>query len=578
MKYRWLMHQAERLEAVEALCASLNNLPKALGHALIQRGIEDFEQAKHFFRPSLGALHDPFLMKDMEAAADRLTYAILHGEKVVVYGDYDVDGTTATALMVSFLRDNGLDADFFVPDRYTDGYGLGKRGIDYAASVGATLMVALDCGITGHEAADYVRTKGMDLIVCDHHNPGETIPNALAVLDPKREDCPYPYKELTGCGVGFKLAQATLQKLGQDAHEAYPYLDLVALSIASDIVPILGENRLLMHGGVQRIKESPRLGLQMLAQQGALDLSCCSTSQIVFGLGPRINAAGRMESAKDAVELMIATKPDKAARIAQHLEKLNTSRRQLDSQTFDEAVRLMESRASTCTQNAIVLHHPDWHLGVIGIVASRLVERFYRPTILLTSSQGFAKGSARSILGYNIYDAIKSCENLLTKFGGHAYAAGLTLPEENVAAFREALNDIVSETLAPEMLKPEIEVDATLELNEVNGRFWRVLEQFAPFGPANRKPVFHSENLHVKGQPTLVGKDGHLKFYVQQGLNGHASSVYEVIGFGLHELYPTVRESASKGKPLEMLFTLEENSWMGQTTLQLRAKDLKLSA
>ena len=558
------------------LCTDLNDLPEALGRALVLRGVETFQEAHQFFRPSLEDLHDPFLMKDMEVAAERVREAILNGEKVLVFGDYDVDGTTAAALMVSFLREFGVSAEFFIPDRYADGYGLGMRGIEYACKLGATLMITLDCGITAHDAADCLKERGIDLIVCDHHNAEDILPEAIAVLDPKRPDCPYPYKELTGCGVGFKLVQAVLRVLGCPPSDAYPYLDLVALAIASDIVPILGENRVLMYEGLRLIQENPRVGLRMLALQSGQDLGCCSTSQIVFGLGPRINAAGRMGDASEAVELLIAKTPEKAARIAARLEKMNVERRQHDMQTYEEAIRMMESSASTCMQNAIVLHSPNWHLGVIGIVASRLVERYHRPAILLTTSNGTAKGSARSVYGYSIYDAIKPCENLLTRFGGHAYAAGLTLPVENVDAFRERLNEVVNQTILPDQLKPEIEIDATLDLDEITPKFWRILEQLGPFGPQNRKPVFHGRDLRVVSQPTLVGRDGHLKFQVRQGINGHSSSVFEVIGFGLHELYPTVRESMQYNKPLEMVFTLEENTYLGQSNFQLRAKDLKL--
>ncbi|HRR07944.1 MAG TPA: single-stranded-DNA-specific exonuclease RecJ [Rhodothermales bacterium] len=577
MKYRWLLPRPEHPHVIAALCAQLNDLPPALGMALSLRGIETYEDARRFFRPSLNDLHDPFLMLDMDVAAERLEKAILQGEKVVVYGDYDVDGTTATALMVNFLRQHGLDAEFFIPDRYTDGYGLCYRGIDFAAFRGATLMIALDCGITGHAAADYCREKGIDLVVCDHHNAEEAIPDALAVLDPKRPDCPYPFKELTGCGVGFKLIQATLSKLGSPPEDAWEYLDLVALAIASDIVPILGENRLLMYEGLRRIQTNPRIGLRMLALQGGQDLASCSTSQIVFGLGPRINAAGRMGDAAEAVELLVATNPDRALKQAQRLEKLNGERRLMDSKTFEEAVYLMESRASTCMQHAIVLHHPGWHLGVIGIVASRLVERFYRPTVLLTTANGMAKGSARSVPGYNIYDAIRSCDHLLAKFGGHAFAAGLTLPVAHLETFTEQLNEVVSQTIQPNQLKAEIVVDAPLSLQDITPRFKQILEQFGPFGPQNRQPIFMGTGVQVKSQPTLVGRDGHLKFQVQQGHNGQASPTFDVIGFGLHALYPTVRESLQYGRALDMLFTIDENNFMGQTSFQLRAKDLKLA-
>lgn len=573
MKFRWEHRRVEEPSVVDDLCTSLNNLPYSLGHILALRGIKTFEEARQFFRPTLADLHDPFLMQDMEVAANRLVKAIQGNEKVLVYGDYDVDGTTATSLMVGFLQSQGVECGFFIPDRYKHGYGLCKAGIDYAETIGASLVVALDCGITGHEVADYVREKGLELIVCDHHTAGDTIPDAVAILDPKRPDCNYPFKELTGCGVGFKLVQATLLTLGKPAEEAYAHLDLVALSIASDIVPMMGENRVLMHEGLNMIRKNPRLGLKMLARMGGMDLTTCSTSQIVFGLGPRINAAGRMDSADVAVKLLTATNAAQAYQTAEELEALNQKRRKLDSKTYSEAVELMESRHETCTEHAIVLHDARWHLGIIGIVASRLVEHFNRPTILLSSVGGHAKGSARSIVGYNIYDAIKECEPLLIKFGGHAYAAGLTLPEENIAEFRTQLNQIVKDDISPDLLKPEIQIDATLDLNDLTDRFWRVLEQFGPFGPENRRPVFHAKNLLVVGKPTLVGNDGHLKFCVKQSID---APTFEVIGFGLHEHLPLVRESVAAEKTLEMLFCIEENTWNGAQSLQLRAKDIKI--
>jgi single-stranded-DNA-specific exonuclease len=575
MGFRWVEQSVSDPSAVDVLCASLNNLPRSLGEILVARNIDTFEAARLFFRPTLDDLHDPFLMKDMDVAAERVARAIKTGEKVLVYGDYDVDGTTSTSLMVGFLQNQGLECAFFIPDRYKHGYGLCKAGIDFAKQEKASLVIALDCGITGHEVADYVTEQGMELIICDHHTAEDTIPNAVAVLDPKRPDCPYPFKELTGCGVGFKLIQASLIKMGKPAEDAYMFLDLVALAIASDIVPILGENRVLMHEGLNTIRKAPRLGLKMLAQMGGIDLATCSTSQIVFGIGPRINAAGRMDNADLAVELLTATDAAKAYKTAESLENLNKERRQLDNKTYKEAIELMESRYSTCTQHAIVLHEPRWHLGIIGIVASRLVEHFHRPTILLSSVNGYAKGSARSITGYNIYDAIKECEPMLTKFGGHAYAAGLTLPEENIADFRDKLNDIVRDNISPDLLMPEIKVDAHLNLDDLTARFWRVLDQFSPFGPENRKPVFHATNLSVVGKPTLVGNDGHLKFWVRQSPESEA---FEVIGFGLHDLLPVVRESSQAGKPLEMLFCIEENAWNGTSTLQLRAKDVRIVA
>ena len=573
-KYRWTLRPINDSDTllIPQLQAELNQLPEALARILVLRGIRSFEEARLFFRPSLEDLHDPFLMKDMDRAAERVAEAIERGERVLVYGDYDVDGTTATALMVSFLRDMGLNVSYFIPDRFKDGYGLGPAGIDKAASEDISLLIALDCGITGHDSVLYAREKGIDVIICDHHTVGETIPDALAVLDPKRPDCSYPFKELSGCGVGFKLAQAILDRLGHPAAGAFKYLDLVALSIASDIVPILGENRVLMHAGLRQLHEHPRIGIQKLAEIAGLDLHHCSTSQIVFSIGPRINAAGRLGDAKLAVDLLISTDEKEALDLAEQLENLNKQRRALDQQTLEQALEQAEQDFATCSKHALVLYHPDWHLGVIGIVASRLVEHFYRPTVMLCAMGDMAKGSARSIAGFNIYNALQNCQPLLSNFGGHDYAAGMTLPQENIPAFRERLNEVVSQTLSSELLIPEILIDAILPLNEITPRFWRILKQFAPFGPENRTPVFWAPAVEVAGTPAIVGS-GHLKFRAR---HPGTSITFDVIGFGLHEYYPVVRESVQNRQPLSMLFSIRENQWQGRTSFQLHIKDIRL--
>ncbi len=572
-KYRWTLRTPPHPEKVLQLQRALNHIPEALARILILRGIDSFEAARQFFRPSLEHLHNPFLMKDMDLASERLAEAIEQGERVLVYGDYDVDGTTATALMVNFLRRMGVDASYFIPDRFRDGYGLGSTGIDEARQRGASLIIALDCGITGHEAVNYARSQGIDLIICDHHTVGDTIPDAVAVLDPKRPDCSYPFKELSGCGVGFKLIQAVLTQLGQPEEIAYDYLDLVALSIASDIVPILGENRVLMHEGLKRIAARPRLGIRKLAEQASLDLAHCNTSQIVFGLGPRINAAGRLGDAGLAVNLLTATEELEAFHHAQALNKLNYYRRKLDQDTLKEAISQVEQDFATCSQHALVLFHPEWHLGVIGIVASRLVEQFYRPTVMLSAAGDKARGSARSIPGFNIYNALQACAPLLEEFGGHDYAAGMTLSLKNIPAFREKLNEVVAETLTPELLVPEILIDAPLSLEEITGRFWNILRQMAPFGPENRTPVFLAEHVEACSAPSIVGK-GHLKFKAR---HPGGSTIFDVIGFGQHEHFPTVRESLRTGRPLKMLFSIKENYWQGEKTLQLQIRDLRLS-
>ncbi len=573
MTYRWILRSVEeKRDTVARLQHELNNLPEPLARSLVLRGVETFEQARHFFRPSLEAVHDPFLMCDMHEAANRVVQAIERKERVLVYGDYDVDGTTSAALMVTFLRDMGIDALSFIPHRYRDGYGLKKIGMDYAVNAGVSLVIALDCGITGHEVADYAQSKNLDLIICDHHTAGDTIPNAVAVLDPKRPGCSYPFKELSGCGVGFKLVQATLHKLGEPVERAYPYLDLVALSIASDIVPVLGENRLLITAGLDMLRNNPRLGIRKLAEKARLDLRKCSTSQIVFAIGPRINAAGRLDHARLAVDLLTTTNAGEAQALANKIEQINQRRRKLDRSTFKAAVNIAEASCDTCMQHALVLHHDDWHLGVIGIVASRLVERFHRPAIMLATVNGTAKGSARSILGFNVYNAIKACEPLLTQFGGHKYAAGMELPLENVEPFREKFNSVVSDMMRPELMEPELPVDAPLDLGDITPRFWRVLAQFGPFGPQNNNPLFLSRNLRVVGHPAIVG-DGHLKFRVAPATNGMPP--FDVIGFKMHHHMPTVRASVQQGTGLQMVFSIEENTWAGKTALQLKLKDLR---
>jgi single-stranded-DNA-specific exonuclease len=572
MDYRWVWRPIADEEPVERLCRQLNDLPVALGRSLVLRGISTFDEAKEFFRPSLSLVHDPFLMKDMDAASDRLAKAIGTGENVLVYGDYDVDGTTSVALMQSFLRSMGVDATFYIPDRFKEGYGLSNRGIDIAVERGASLIVTLDCGITAQDAARYSREHGVDLVICDHHTAPEVIPEAVAVLDPKRPDCPYPFKELTGCGVGFKLVQATLRKLGLEEQIAFSYLDFVALSIASDIVPILGENRILMVEGLDLIRKNPRPGLVAISTVAGFKLDRCSTTQIVFSIGPRINAAGRLGSASMAVDLLSIEDLAEGIELTRRLESLNDQRRELDQNTLGEAVDLVEKSAATCMEHAIVLHRSDWHLGVIGIVASRLVERYYKPTILLASQNGEAKGSARSIANLNIYDVLDACSDLLTQFGGHMYAAGLTLPENNVSMFRDRLNEIVRSRVTPDIMRPEIRIDASVSLSDVTPKFWRVLRQFEPFGPENGNPVFHSQHLLVVNQPAVVG-DGHLKFKVRQA-DGQGSRVFDVIGFGQHEHLPLVRKCQAEDTLVEMLFTIDENRWQGATSLQLKMKDI----
>ncbi|MFV1981606.1 MAG: single-stranded-DNA-specific exonuclease RecJ [Rhodothermia bacterium] len=572
-KFRWVMRPAPDVDIVEHLVSSGKDFPVTLARVLALRGIKSRDSARLYFRPDLSHVHDPFLMKDMEAAADRVIRAIDQRERVLVYGDYDVDGTTATALMVSFLQDNGIDAVYFIPHRVRDGYGLRRIGIDFAVDSGVSLIIALDCGITAHAEAAYAKDLGLDLVICDHHMAEETIPDAVAVLDPKRPDCSYPFDGLSGCGVGFKLIQAVLQKRGIPADQALPYLDLVALSIASDIVPIVGENRVLMRAGLQQIRANPRLGLKKLAQATGQDLSVCDTGKIVFGIGPRINAAGRLADARLAVDLMLTGDELNAERLANELESINKDRRELDGVILKEA---LEDAREWASSNALVLHRPHWHVGVIGIVASRLVERYYRPVVMLTTVEGNAKGSARSIKGFNIYEALLECAPLLSRFGGHAYAAGMTLSEENVPLLRSTLNEVAGRQLSGTIPRPDIEIDTSLHLEDLNDRFWNVLKQFAPFGPENKQPVFVSTGLSVVGHPSIVGS-GHLKFKVRQS-DGRNAEPFDVIGFNMHEHLPMIRSHRNDNEDLQMVFSIDQNTWNGRSSLQLRLKDVRSGA
>ena len=579
MTYRWIPRSLDEADVVPRLQRELNDLPESLARALALRGITTFEEAKHFFRADRAALHDPLDMADMDAAAARLSGALDRGEHVLVYGDYDVDGTTATALLTDVLRAHGAEVSFFIPDRYEDGYGLCRRGLDVAAERGAALVVALDCGITAHEQAAYAQDLGLDLVIADHHTPKDTLPEAVAVLDPKRPDDDYPFTELSGCGLAFKLAQATLAHRDEDPEAAFDYLDLLALSTASDIVPLYGENRVLMAEGLEALQQSTRPGVRALAAAADLDLqTVSSTGNIVFTLGPRINAAGRMDHASAAVDLLLAETLEEAEPLAERLEDLNNERRRIDDQIETEAVERAERQITARSPHALVLYDPDWHLGVIGIVASSIVERFHKPTILLTHNGEEVKGSARSIEGINIYEALADCEDVLTQFGGHDHAAGMSLPADHIETFRDRFDDAVGERVTPELLTPSIKVDAPVDLGTIGAvdeRFWAVLKQFGPFGPSNPKPVFHADDLDVVSARTVGSDNAHLKFEVRQQ-DASNGATYDVIGFGMGEKLSVLRESQETGTPVELLFSLEENTWNGRTTLQLKARDVRL--
>lgn len=579
MTYRWVRKSLEDPQVVSHLQKELNDLDSALARSLALREVTTVEEAEHFFRADRSDLHDPFDMQDMEAAAERLAKAIDRNESVLVYGDYDVDGTTATALVTDFLRARGVDATFFVPDRYEDGYGLCARGLDKAVDEGAGLVVALDCGITAFDEAEYAKRLGLDLIIADHHTPKETIPEALAVLDPKRSDDDYPFEELSGCGIGFKLAQATLACLDESTEDAFEYVDLLGISTASDIVPLDGENRVLMSEGLRAIQNSTRPGIQALAEAADLNLTdVTSTGNIVFTIGPRINAAGRMAHASTAVELLLADSFTEAEPLAAELEQLNRKRRTIDDAIEEEAIERAERQITARSPHGLVLYDSDWHLGVIGIVASSVVERFHKPTVLLTQGDDGIKGSARSIEGINIYDALTDCEDVLTQFGGHDHAAGLSLSPEDIETFRDRFDAAIGERVTPELLTPTIKIDAPVDLDaigSVNDRFWAVLKQFGPFGPANPKPVFHAKDLDVVSARTVGSNGGHLKFQVRQA-DQSRNEPFDAIGFGMGDQLSLLQENMDGDRPLELLFSLEENTWNGRTNLQFKVRDLRL--
>lgn len=567
MSFRWVYAQPGQGDRVSSLEEALG-VPEKIAQLLAIRGIETYDDAKTFFRPTIDLLYDPFLMKDMALAAERLALAIRKSEKVLVYGDYDVDGTTATSCLYTFLKEFGVEADYYIPHRFKEGYGINPEGIHYAKEIGASLIVSVDCGITAIEEAKQIKEQGMELIICDHHTVGDQIPDAVAVLDPKRPDCDYPFDGLSGAGVGFKLIQGALKKLGLPDSIAYKFLDLVAISIASDIVPIIDENRILMKAGLQMIHNSPRVGIKALLELIKMPVEDITTSKIVFSIGPRINAAGRMGDATTAVKLMIAESYSEAKSLAHELESINLKRRDKDSTTMEEALVQIDDDLDMDEISTLVLYKKDWHLGVIGIVASRLVDMFHRPAIMLSNVDGKVKGSARSIKGFNIYDAMKQCEDLLEQFGGHEFAAGLTLEEKNLSEFRRRINQIAYQGLSGTKFEPELSIDSKLDLNEIDMKFWKLLAQFKPFGPANLRPIFVSEGVQVVGVPTVVG-NGHLKMKVRQ--NG--SGVFDTIGFNMHEYLPSVRD----GEKFDIAYVLEENFWNGRRTLQMRLKDIHLS-
>ncbi|HZK68243.1 MAG TPA: single-stranded-DNA-specific exonuclease RecJ [Paludibacter sp.] len=565
--YRTLTQQ--QIEIQKKLANELSISP-ILAQLLVQRDIFTFEDARSFFRPDLSDLHNPFLMADMQNAVDRLTIAMQKNEKILVYGDYDVDGTTSVSLVYKFLKQFYSNIDFYIPDRYTEGYGISVQGIDFAAANDFKLIIALDCGIKAIEKVKYASEKGVDFIICDHHTPDATLPPAVAVLDPKRDDCNYPYKHLSGCGVGFKLMQAFAITNNIDFVELTPLLDLLALSIASDIVPITGENRILAFFGLKQINSNPSVGLKGILDVCGLGDREITISDIVFKIGPRINASGRMKQASEVVELLVSGDHAFAKEKSDTINDYNNDRKDLDKYITDEAIALIDSDDRYKARKSIVVHKADWHKGVIGIVASRLTEEFYKPTIVLANSNGFSSGSARSVPGFDIYKAIDSCRDLLETFGGHMYAAGLSMKEENIFAFTERFEKYVSENILENQTYPQIDIDAVLKFNDITPKFFRVLKQFAPFGPGNMKPIFASKKVLDFGTSRLVGKEQeHLKLEL---IDTSSENVMNGIAFRMHEYNAHLKAL----NPLDICYTLEENNFNGNTTIQLMIKDIKI--
>ncbi len=563
---RWTL-----LTADETIAASLYDSLKvhpALCRILSLRGIETYDDAKAFFRPSLDTLHDPFLMKGMDRAINRITDAIANGEKILIYGDYDVDGTTSVALVYGFLLTIYPNLDYYIPDRYAEGYGISTKGIDFAAEHNFSLIIALDCGIKSNDKVDYATSRGVDFIICDHHTPGTEAPAAIAVLDPKQDDCPYPYKELSGCGIGFKLIQAFAQQQGIPAKYVYCYLDLVCVSIASDIVPITGENRILAYHGMQRINTNPCAGIKALIGVATL-YKKLDISDIVFILGPRINAAGRIADGKFAVKLLISTESDLASdQHADVLDRLNHERKELDKSITRQALDMIATDEAMLLRKSTVLYYDGWHKGVIGIVASRLIEHYHRPTIVLTLSDGKVTGSGRSVKGFDLYEAIYECREHLIQFGGHKYAAGLTMHPEKVLDFSAAFEQIVASRITPEQLIPEIEIDAEISLDDIDPKFYNIIRQMAPFGPGNMKPVFLSRKLRDSKWSKLV-KEEHIKFSIRRPLRGDN---IDGIGFGLGYKFPMVKD-----KQFDLCYQIEENEWNDKISLQIVVKDVRVS-
>lgn len=573
MESRWIINNLseEDERCKENLVEELKISP-TLCQLLVQRGIRTMEDARRFFHPQLSHIHDPFLLNDMDKAVERVNRALGKKEKILIYGDYDVDGTTAVALVYKFLQQFYSNIDFYIPDRYDEGYGISYKGIDYASENGFSLIIVLDCGIKAVEKVKYATQRNVDIIICDHHNPDDVLPPAVAVLDPKRVDSTYPYSHLSGCGVGFKLMQALATSNGFSFEKMlFPLMDLLAVSIASDIVPITGENRVLMLYGLKQLNSNPSVGLQGIIDVCGLRGKEVTVSDIVFKIGPRINASGRMHSAREAVELLVTKDLRFAKDRSGRIDRYNQERKDLDKKTTEDALGSIEDDEEFANKNSIVVYNPKWSKGVIGIVASRLSEKFYRPSVVLTLSNGFATGSARSISGFDIYKAIDSCRDLLENFGGHIYAAGLTMKEENVPEFQRRFDEYVTANITEEQKTPQIEVDAVIHFSEITPKFFNILHKFAPFGPENLKPVFVTHNVVDFGTSRLVGRDlEHLKLELTEP---DSENVMNGIAFGMGEQY---NDHIKELKPISICYTIEENNFNGNKSIQLMVKDIKV--
>jgi len=566
MEKRWVLASSCNDATVKEISDQLN-IDRALAQILVQRNICSFEEARNFFRPEIAHLHDPFLMKDMDKAIERIDLALETGEKILIYGDYDVDGTTSVALAYSFFSQLTSNIEYYIPDRYLEGYGISTAGIDYANANGFSLIIALDCGIKSIDKIDYANTFGIDFIICDHHLPGDVIPKALAVLDPKRSDCEYPFKELAGCGIGFKLAQAYCQKHDLPKEKYLQYLDLVMVSIAADIVPVVGENRILAYYGLKKLNNNPCEGLRALMEVSGKTENYTITD-VVFTLGPRINAAGRIDHAKHAVAMLLCQADGNALEQSVEINLKNTERKTYDQDITREALALIGDSEILINKKTTVVFNENWHKGVIGIVASRLTEKYYRPTIVLTKSNGHVAGSARSVAGFDLYEALSGCAHLLDQYGGHKFAAGLTMQQHNVDAFADKFEEIVSASIADELLIPMIKIDAEIELAQIDGKFFRVLAQMGPFGPENMAPVFVTHGVYLTQHAMTVGAN-HLKINIKQ----QNSPIFEGIAFGLAEFEKLLQPKV----PFSVCYTIEENVWRDKKRLQLNIKGIKIN-